>query len=225
MYRVAIKESAIEASPRLAEATTSAGGADTGETVRDFDSRAAAERFAADLDVGSDGLRIQAAAPQDPAPVDAYLVPDAQRDEFTPIESDTRGTTFPVGANSYGAIGLGLLTCPGPVSPALSHHFAEEVPPERRGQVRAVERAPHLPPDLRHEVAWAPDLAVTVSHDPGSTETSFAEVKAGNASFERNQREGMRVVAAEHPVLTIRVDLAELPDRYTVRIDAVDPEG
>lgn len=228
MYRVAIKESAIDASRPLAEALDAGddGQADGGaETVRAFDSREAAERFAADLDAGPTTLRIQAAAPQDPTPVDGYLVPDGQRDEFAPVESDTHGTTFPVGANTYGALAIGLLARPGPVSPALAHHFAEEVPPDRRGRVQAVEVDPQLPPGVRGEVTWVPDLAITVAAGSGSAETYFAEVKAGNASFERNQRVDMRAVAVDHDVLKIRADLAGLPDRYTVRIDAVEPDG
>lgn len=218
MYRVAIKDSAIETTARVADAVEAGG------TVREFASRDAAERFAAGLSAGSGAVRIQSAAPQDPAPVDAYLVPDAQREEFTPVECDTRGTTFPVGANTYGAIGLGLVYCSGHVSPALAHHFAEEVPPRQRGRVREVEMEPRLPRDVRDDVSWAPDLGITVSHESRTAETYFAEVKSGNASFERNQREDMRAVAADHGVLTIRVDLAELPDRYTVRIDAVEPD-
>jgi glycosyltransferase A (GT-A) superfamily protein (DUF2064 family) len=52
-------------------------------------------------------------------------------------------------------------------------------------------------------------------------ETFFCEIKSGDASFERSQREGMQSLAENHRVLKIRVDVEDLPREYTLRVETV----
>jgi glycosyltransferase A (GT-A) superfamily protein (DUF2064 family) len=55
-----------------------------------------------------------------------------------------------------------------------------------------------------------------------TVETFYCEIKAGDASFERSQRESMQSLAVEHNVLKIRVDIDELPGEYRLLITPVE---
>lgn len=219
MYRVAIKESAIAHNAAVREFVDERG------TTPEFDARQDAEAFVRSLTQGDVVIRLQAPSESDPAPVDAYLVRDGQCNEWMPVESDKPGTTFPVGGNIYGAIGVELIYLGGTPSPALTRYVADlgDAPDDAR--LVDVEREPQLPERLASEVGWRPDLGLTVAFErPATRETYYAEVKSGAASFQRSQRRDMHRVAEDHGVLKVRVDLAELPERYTVRIDAVGPD-
>lgn len=219
MFRVAIKESAKAHNERAREIAEAAG------TARQFPSRRAAEEFTDDLCARGAPVRLQAPAPQDSDDVDAYLVKDGQAQEWEPIETDGHGATFPVGANVFGSLGLGVIGLDGRVSPALSHYFAELAPESKRGRVVNVTVHPACPEQSSGEGPWRPDVRVDVSsRGVKSRDVYFGEVKSGGASFQRNQRVGMQEVAESYGVLRIRVDLEELPDRYTVRIREITPD-
>ena len=218
MFEVVIKDSAIQHVPRL-ESIVDKNGPN-----REFQSRQEAENFVRGLEVEESKLRLQAPAPQETENVDAYLVPDRQMNEWEPVESVKRGVTFPVGGNTYGNIGLGILFGGGKVSPPLRFYFSESAPTKHQGHVSEVELEPRLPGKLSSNVTWWPDMRIEVStgrSDPN--DVYYAEVKSGNSSFERSQRKDMQKVAEEYGVLRIRIDLEELPEQYTVRIDEVKP--
>lgn len=219
MYRVAVKDSATKRNAQVEEITAREGD------LLEFASRREAEAFEATVCTEGGSVRLQASAAQDPSPVDAYLVKDAQANEWEPIETDDASATFPVGANVFGSIGLAIIYLGGKASPALCQYFTQREPASKRGQVIDVELEPSLPDPLADFVRWHPDLRIEVSdEDGGSRETYFAEVKSGSASFQRNQRVDMQRVAEAYGVLKIRVALTELPDRYTVRIHEVRPD-
>lgn len=219
MFRVAIKRSAREANA----AVRPLGDGD--DQVHAFDSRTAArERVTALSERGGD-VRLQAPAPSDPAAVDAYLVADGQCNEWEPIEDDASGVTFPVGGNVYGRLGLALVYLGGTVSPALSRCVADLETGDGPASVADVELEPSVPADAGEQVRWQPDLRFDVTVDGSAADKRYyAEVKTGNGSFQRNQRRDMQGVAETYGVVKIRVDIAELPDRYSVRMTEVHPE-
>jgi hypothetical protein len=216
MFRVALKQSAREQNCRVGEIVSEEG------PVKQFNSRSEAEEFADEMCSSGDPVRLQSPAPQDPADVDAYLISDTQRNEWEPIESNGQSVTFPVGANTYGGLGFGLVYLEGKTSPALAHYFTEQAPPSKQGRVVWVDAEPQLPDEI--EVGWSPDLRIEVSPgDASSNDVYFAEVKSGNSSFERQQRDDMQRVSEDYGVLRIRVKLARLPKEYTVLIAEVSP--
>jgi hypothetical protein len=80
-----------------------------------------------------------------------------------------------------------------------------------------------LPEDFGR-LNWHPDCCV-IARDgwkDGLIERYWCEIKTGNASFERQQVESMRKLAAEERVLKIRVIIDDLPDQYSVRIHEVE---
>lgn len=219
MFRVAIKDSAVDGNPAVRAAVADHG------TKRNFESRQQAESFATAMREQGSDVRLQAAAGMDPADVDAYLVKDGQRNEWVPVDDETTGVTFPVGGNVYGRIGLAIIYMGGTVSPALSH-FADKLGTDSQtAHVRNVEIEPALPTDVANAVTWCPDLRIGIALDEDAApESYYAEVKSGQASFQRNQRRDMQRLAKAYGVLRIRVELADLPERYTVRIDEVHPD-
>lgn len=81
--------------------------------------------------------------------------------------------------------------------------------------------------DTDEEVTWIPDCAATVTVG-GSIERRFlCEVKTGDASTERDQRQVMRWAGSEdeREVLLVRIDVEDLPDGYTARIQEIEPEA
>jgi len=218
MFRVALKESAKEHNPCVHEIVSKEG------TIKEFESSRQAERFTEEMCARGGAVRLQSVAPQDPAEINAYLVSDKQQNEWEPIESDEQSATFPVGANTYGGLGLGLIYLGGKTSPALSHYFTEQASPSKQGRVLHVDVEPTLPNDIKDETGWRPDLQIEVATGGRSSkEVYFAEVKSGDSSFERQQRADMQRVSGNYGVLRIRVVLDELPEEYTVRIDEVRP--
>lgn len=221
-FRVLVKPSAVEANASVADLVD-----ERGEFLA-FDSRHEAEALASSLTAEGSRVRIQTAAPQEPTDADAYLLTDPERHTRRPKASSTRGTTFDVGANQYGALGEALVVGGPGASPPIRHFLVEEagvVDPDSH-RLRGVD-APDLPGDVDHTVSWQPDYLVEVRERRSGdlVEQYVCEIKSGDASFERGQRAGMRRVARTVPVLNVRLDLDGLPEEYTARITLVEPDG
>ena len=222
-FRVAIKDSAVETNSDVAQLRQ------TGEIV-EYDSRSQAEAVARKVSESGEGpVRLQRAAPNDPADVDAYLVAAPEQHKHTPVKAHDGAWTFGVTANQYGALGELLLTTGG--TPALEYFVQEDLGPYPS---EAVADAVNL--DLRTDpkefdwetlcapvdgerARWEPDceLRVWAGHSE-ILHRYFCEIKTGDSSFERHQQETMRAVAEVADVLKIRVRVEELPEQYTVRL-------
>lgn len=216
MYVVEIKESACEANPTVRDHVQVSG------TELEFKSRETAEKYANEISSKGGRVRIQAAAPQDDSSVDAYLIPFPERHIGEPKDSPKSGLTFDVGANVYGELGSALIFGSSGVSPALRYYFYSEIEgvDESSHYLRSI-REPYLPDDVPDDVSWSPDGLVQVRRFGELVDQYFCEVKAGNASFERGQLDGMQRVSRYYPVLKIRVDIENLPEEYTVRITPI----
>jgi len=220
MYRVSVKNSAIDANQAVADL------ADRGRVI-ECDSRADAESLAARHGTAGAPIRIQNAAPQDPADVDGYLISDPERYIAEPKDTDTPGLTFDVGPNQYGELGEALVCGSYGLSRGLKHYVYEDLDGvnEESHRIRAITD-PDLPDDKASGVSWSPDCEIRVypQKDIRLVQQYFAEVKAGGGSFERNQVSGMGAVARDYDVLKIRLVLKDLPDEYTLRINHVNPD-
>ncbi|NEU58341.1 hypothetical protein FXF75_16840, partial [Halorussus sp. MSC15.2] len=197
-----------------------------------FDSETDAHRRARELsDDGDSPVKVQRAAPQDPDDVDGYLVAWPERRTRTPEGSPTEGLTFDTEANQYGALGEALVCTPA-VNPPLLTHFAQVDADLAESEFDAEDLRVELdtdpdPVSVRSDRRWEPDCRAVVRTGPGRPVLTeyWCEVKAGDGSFERSQREAMRAKAREATVLKIRVELDDLPDRYTAWVRKVSPEG
>ena len=221
MYRVLVKESAIKSNEAVAEFVD-----ERGDVIK-FQSRNDAEARAERLSSSGDRVRIQKAAPQEPANVDGYLIHFPERNTKAPKNSDRAGFTFDVGANQYGELGEALIYGSYGLSPGVKYYFYNEVETIERDTHRVwrIEN-PYLPEEIESVVSWSPDCLINVAsrHDGEIVDQYFCEIKTGNASFERNQARDMKAVARTHGVLKIRVIIDQLPDEYTIRITEVSPE-
>ena len=235
-FRVAVKPSATEANEAVRAAVV-----ERGSTLR-FDSREAAEAEAARLtERGATPVAIQRVAPQEPADVDAYLVPRPERATHEPIESDDGRLTFQTTASQYGALGETLVCSYAANPPALTAYVREDLDGGRSGDADDlwIDVDPDPEPivygwtgrdgatDRDARLAWVPDCVARARDGPGGPllEAYYCEVKTGDASFQRDQATVMAYVAREATVLKVRVDVDGLPDEYAVRIDAVAPES
>ncbi|UPW02022.1 hypothetical protein M0R88_07980 [Halorussus gelatinilyticus] len=227
-FTVAVKESAREASEPARRLATIEGDRVT------FDSETEAHRRARELSAeGESVVKVQRAAPQDPDDVDGYLVGWPQRRHQTPDGSPAEGLTFDTEANQYGALGEAVVLTP-EVNPPLLTHFArvdadlgEADADGDAGDVRVELDTDPDPVTVGSDRRWEPDCRAVVRLGPDRPVLTeyFCEVKAGDGSFERSQREAMRAKAREATVLKIRVDLDDLPDSYTAWVRTVAPEG
>jgi hypothetical protein len=223
-FRVAVKASARERNEAARRLATTEG-----EVVR-FDSEADAHRRARELSGGGETpVKVQRAAPQDPADVDGYLVAWPERRRREPDGTPAEGLTFDTGANQYGALGEALVCSP-EVNPPLLTHFAriDADLSEREGEAVRVELdADPDPVDVAGVKRWEPDCRAVVRLGPDRPVLTeyWCEVKTGDGSFERSQREAMRAKAREATVLKIRVALDDLPDSYTAWVQKVAPDG
>ena len=220
-FRVAVKESATEANEAVARFAAA-------DEIVEFDSEMAARSRAGELSAdGSTPVAVQHAAPQDAADVDAYLVAWPRRRKWDPDGSPTTGLTFGTTANQYGALGEALVCSP-TVNPPLLTHFAELDTAESSDAALRVELDTNPDPVVVGTTGerWEPDCRATVRLGPDRPVLTeyWCEVKAGDGSFERSQREAMRAKAREATVLKIRVDLDDLPDGYTAWIRKVEPD-
>lgn len=224
-FRVAVKPSAIDATD-AARALV----ADRGEVVA-FPSEdaavAEAERLSRDA---AAGLRVQRAAPQDPAAVDAYLIAWPDRRTHDPVESADGRMTFETTAHQYGAIGEALLLSYGANPPPLAAYVSDDLQDGTPGGEFwvDVDRDPDPVVFGGAEPAtwmrWVPDCVATARETAtgAALRTYWCEIKTGDASFGRDQADVMAYKAHEAPVLSIRVDVTGLPDRYSVGIREVD---
>ena len=246
-FRVGVKPSAVGANEAV-EAVV----ADEGDALV-YGSRDDAEAEAARLsERGATPVAIQRAAPQEPAYVDAFLVPRPERHTHDPIESVEGRLTFETTAAQYGALGETLVCSYGANPPLLSAYARADldgVLPDgaddlwidvdsdpdpivygatgrngSMGRAGAADRAAATSRDARR--CWVPDCVARVRAGVGGPllETYYCEVKTGDASFQRDQAAVMAYEARESTVLKIRVDVDGLPDAYTARIDEVEPE-
>lgn len=221
MYRVEVKESAIEVNSAVSELIENRG------RILEFDSRGAAESLAECLSEKDSQVRIQGVAPQDQTDVEGYLIHFPQQFKQTPKPSDKDGLTFDLTANQYGEVGKALVFGTYGVSPAVRYYFFNELPPvDRRSHRLHRIGEPHFPDDFEAEVSWAPDCLIMVYERQTGRDVAryFCEIKTGQASFERDQRDDMQTVASEYNVLKIRVDIEELPSEYTLSISPVQSE-
>lgn len=227
-FRVAIKSSATAANEAVRTLTDERGD------VLHFDSREAAEAEAARLsERGTAPLGIQEVAPQDPTDVDAYLVSIPERRTHTPLESVDGRHTFETTAKQYGALGEVLILSYQANPPALVEYvrstLVENEIDYHEDRLRLeLDRNPDpvvfTRADTTSRLSWIPDCVVRATVDGAVLDTYWCEIKTGDASFQRDQPAVMAYKACEAPVLKIRVDLSALPDRYTVRIEAVAAE-
>ncbi len=219
-YLVAIKESAIQRN-----AAASAYVADNDRRVP-LASRAAAEALADRLsEAGETPVRVQRAAPNDAADVDAYLVPAPDRRVHEPAVTDDGTLVFDVGANLYGALGEALVAGSGDKPPLLTYYAARDLDlPRDALEVDVTAGEKFAVPTSDGAGRWQPDCVATVRRVGGDAVIAeyWCEVKAGDAALERSQREAMRQRATDVTVLLVRVDLEDLPDRYAATVEAVD---
>jgi hypothetical protein len=220
-FRVVVKGSAREANRAVRRLVRE-------ESDRlDFDSKAAAHRRARELSVDDETVKVQRAAPNDPDEVDGYLVAWPERKRWDPDGSPTEGLTFDTEANQYGALGEALVFSP-EVNPPLLTHFARvdaDLAEREVDDVRVeLDRDPD-PVTVGTSKRWEPDCRAVVRLGPNRPVLTeyWCEVKAGDGSFERSQREAMAAKARESTVLKIRVELDDLPESYTAWVRKVEP--
>ena len=223
-YVLSIKESAARRNPAVGEYA-----AEHDRRVR-LDSRAEAEALADRLSAAADPpVRVQRAAPNDAAEVDAYLVPAPDRRVRDPAVTDDGTLVFDVGANLYGALGEALVVGTGDSPPLLTHYAARDLElPQDAIEVRVEADADAVAvPSGGDAARWQPDCVATVRRSGGDAVVAEyrCEVKAGDAGLERSQRAAMGSVADDVTVLVVRVSLADLPDRYAATVEEVAGGG
>ncbi|WP_137286478.1 hypothetical protein [Halorussus salinisoli] len=222
-FTVAVKESARDANEAARRVARTEGDR------LEFGSEAAAHRRARDLsDGGETPVKVQRAAPQDPTDVDGYLVAWPERRTQNPDGTPTEGLTFDTEANQYGALGEAVVCTP-EVNPPLLTHFARvdtDLPEREDGDLRVELDTDPDPVTVRSGRRWEPDCRAVVRLGPDRPVLTeyWCEVKTGDGSFERSQREAMRAKAREATVLKIRVELDDLPDSYTAWVRTVEPD-
>lgn len=243
-YAVEARADALEVNDALVEAVDAHG-----RTLA-FGSRADAEAYAAQLSATDGALRVQAAAPNDPRDVDAYLLAAHDPSIAEPAETDGATWTFDVGANLYGALGEALLLA-APKPHALYYFVRRDLALDdgdldralaldvKRGSPISVADGDRGDANGRDadgdcgdrdgrsdgRKTWVPDCRVVARDgwDGPVLAAYYCEVKTGNASFEREQVDVMQALAREERVLKVRVLVDDLPDRYAVRIHEVSP--
>ncbi|WP_136715593.1 hypothetical protein [Halorientalis salina] len=228
-YRVALKRSACEVSPAVASRRE-----DAGEIVT-YESREAATRKLLDS-IDCPVLRLQEAAPNDPAPVDAYLIKGR---ELKPDPGERGppqdGWTHQLGAQQVGALAEAVFGAHSDDPPPIVAYAARQLDMDPDAFRVTVEHAPSPVGGEASSRHWHPDFEFRVrrktadhpyGYDGPVLRRYVAEVKHGSASFGRNQRQAMDRFDAESgpdtDVLVIRVDLDAVPRHYDVTIRTVD---
>ncbi|MFC7081682.1 hypothetical protein [Halorussus caseinilyticus] len=228
-FTVAVKDSAREVNEAARRVAITEGDR------LEFDSETAAHRRARELSEGGETpVKVQRAAPQDPDDVDGYLVAWPERRTQNPEGSPTEGLTFDTEANQYGALGEAVAFTP-EVNPPLLTHFARvdadlpdvDFSDRERDELRVELDTDPAPVVVGSDRRWEPDCRAVVRLGPDRPVLTeyWCEVKTGDGSFERSQREAMRAKAREASVLKIRVELDDLPDRYTAWVRTVEPDS
>ncbi|WP_158055390.1 hypothetical protein [Halorussus halophilus] len=223
-YRVAVKDSAKDENQAVRELAHEEGD------VIEFPTKAEATQRASELsDEGDMPVKIQRVSEMDPADVDAYLVGWPQRRKHDPDGTVAEGLTFDTGANQYGALGEALVLSPETNPPLLTHYakYDPAVPDDAEIRVELDTDPEPVVVDQRAGRQWQPDCRakVRVGSRQKLAHEYWCEVKAGDGSFERSQREGMKRKAQDAPVLKIRVDVTELPQSYTAWVRQIAPDG
>lgn len=223
-YRVTIKDSAKEENRAVRQFA-----AKNGDLV-EFPTKAKATQKAAELsDSGDMPVKIQRVSEMDPDDVDAYLVGWPQRRKHDPDGTVAEGLTFDTGANQYGALGEALVLSPETNPPLLTHYAKRDpaVPDDTEIRVELDTDPEPVVVNQRTGRQWQPDCRaeVLVGSRQKLAHEYWCEVKAGDGSFERSQRDGMKRKASEAPVLKIRVDVSELPQSYTAWVRQIAPDG
>jgi len=220
VYRVVLTDSATEN-----EIAAARGGPGALLEYEDREAAAAAaKRYSDDSEMA---VRLQAPSPQDPRDVDAYLVSNPERRVRQPTGTLDEGLSFETSATQYGALGEALLTSHAQDPPVLLAYARRTM--EGDGDPAVQLDADPAPISYRsHEtdetVSWVPDCAATVTVDGAIERRLLCEVKTGNGSTERDQRRVMEWAATEREVLLVRLEVDELPDDYTARIQTIDAE-
>lgn len=222
-FAVEVKPGALEVNTRLT------GAIETHGRTLDFGSRSEAETYARRLSSLDGSLRVQAAPENDPSGVDAYLLAAHDPSIAEPAETDGDVWTFDVGANLYGALGESILT-ESPKPHALRYFVREDlaesgVEPERGLSLEITRGVPVSVDHAGGTDRWIPDCILVAKDgwDGRVLERYYCEIKTGDASFERSQLDAMESLARNVRVVKIRVDVTELPERYSVRIEDVEP--
>lgn len=230
-FRVALKSSACEASPVIAELRE-----DSGEIIT-YESRRAAEQDLLE-DGDCEGLQFQQPAPNDPAEVDAYLVklrdPEPSPTERGPPED---GWTFNMRAQQVGALTEALFHAYGWNPPPIVAYAARDLELDTEEFRVEVNPTPESVGEFEFSGGngrWIPDFEFLVrrrteSHPYGYggpvIKRYIAEVKHGSTSFERQQRTQMSQLAEDAnddlDVLIIRADLEGTPKTYDLTIRSV----
>ncbi|MDQ2055863.1 hypothetical protein [Halobellus sp. H-GB7] len=230
-FRIALKPSACEASPEIAALREESG------EVLTYESEGEAAKILVD-DIDCPGLQFQAAAPNDPAEVDAYLVklrdPEPPSTERGPPED---GWTFNMRAQQVGALAEALFQAYGWNPPPIVTYAAKDLgidPEEFRVQVNPVPDSVGQFEFSGGDGTWIPDFEFVVHRRTDDHPFGYggpvlkryiAEVKHGSTSFERNQRAQMTQLAHEGgpnlDVLIIRVNLKGAPQTYDLTIRSV----
>lgn len=218
VYRVVLTDSATEN-----EIAAARGGAGALLEYEDREAAAAAaRRYSDDGDVP---VRLQAPAPQDPRDVDAYLVSNPERRVRRPEGTLDDGLAFETSAAQYGALGEALLTSHAQDPPVLLAYARRTMEADGEPAVQLdadPDPVTYRSRETEETVSWVPDCAATVTVDGAIGRRLLCEVKTGNGSTERDQRRVMRWAASERTVLLVRLDVADLPDGYTARIQEIE---
>lgn len=224
-YRVEVKPGALDSNATLRDAVDEYG------RLFEFSARSAAEVYAAQISTPGGALKVQAAAPNDPDDVDAYLLADHDPSVDEPASVEGETVTFDVGANLYGTLGEAILTAT-PRPHALEWFVRRDLDvdgePDDAGVTIDVETDCVVALDddsAGDRLVWNPDCKLLARDGQSGEllERYYCEIKTGNASFERDQLATMNALARDERVLKIRVLIDELPDRYSLRIQEVDP--
>lgn len=218
MFDVFITETARDANAAV-EAYVDAEG-----EIVSFRSKQTAEEWASELSAGGPRVRIQKVAPQDTRDINAYLVSDPKKYTSVPKETDSPGLVFDTTANQYGELGEAVVAGSYGVSPGLKYYIEQTTDLPAEDEYKITRRnTSRIPDGIEYDGTWSPDLVVDVKRleDWQTIETFYCEIKSGDASFERSQRESMQSLAREYNVLKIRVDIDELPEKYRLLITPV----
>lgn len=225
-FSVLVKPSAVRANEAVADLA-----ADRGRELA-YPDRTAAATAADRLSGGGDGrVRIQRVAPQDPEGVDAYLIADPERRTRDPEGSLESGLTYDVSGNQYGALGEALVLAHPVDPPGITRYVRRDLdlPEGKLADLRVTVEADPDPVAFvdgsGERLTWVPDCRATARLGPGGRVLGeyWCEIKTGDGSFERSQREVMGQMARTATVLAVRVDVGDLPDSYSVRIREESP--
>ncbi len=218
MYRVFLTESAQDANSRAESHVEQEG------QILTFRSKQAVEDLVDDWSTDGTRLRVQQAAPNDPREVNAYIVPNPVRHTSKPKKSNKEGLVFDTTANQYGELGEAVVAGSYGISPGLKYYIKQNIDLPPGDEYKITKRSSsRISDSIEYDGSWTPDLIIDIKRIENweTYETLYCEIKSGNASFERRQKEAMQSLAKDYKVLKIRVDITELPSEYRLLIESV----